>query len=43
MGMDCPYCDITGSEKVVEALHEIGDFIRGYSEKKCTSIRGSVQ
>lgn len=40
MGMDCPYCDITGSEKVVEALHEIGNSIRRYHGKKCTSIRG---
>jgi len=27
--MDCPYCDVTGSEKVVEALHAIGEGIRG--------------
>lgn len=29
MGMDCPYCDVTGAEKVADALHEIGDSIRG--------------
>lgn len=27
--MDCPYCDITGAEKVADALHEIGESIRG--------------
>lgn len=28
MGMDCPYCDITGAEKMVETLHNIGEGIR---------------
>lgn len=27
--MDCPYCDITGAEKVADTLHEIGESIRG--------------
>jgi len=28
MGMDCPYCDVTGAEKVADALHMIGEGIR---------------
>lgn len=29
IGMDCPYCDIKGAEKIADAMHAAAEAMRG--------------